>query len=222
MLAIIALAGCERQEQAPTKTDPSAAAEQVAIPLPSTPSPAALAWQASYGAEAAGKFKDALDALTKVPAVEQTGYLLNFRRAWLFYRMGRHAESVAEYNKAALAEPAAIEARIAMMLPLMALAKWEEIVTVSQEVLKRDPENYLTLQRLAFAKFSMKQYSEAYVLYQRLVQHYPADLDLRASLGWTLLRMGKRQEARALFKQVLEISAAHAMASSGYREAARN
>lgn len=186
-----------------------------------TPSgtPAARVWKASYTAESAGQFQAALSALTELPAPQRDGYFASFRRGWLLYRLNQHAESVAAYKLAAVAEPASIEARVGLLLPLMALTRWNDVAALAEDVLKRDPENYLALQRLAFAKFSSEHFPEAEVVYRRLVEHYPSDIEMRAALGWVCLRMGKQKEAVGLFKQVLEISSEHVSATAGLRAA---
>jgi protein O-GlcNAc transferase len=185
-------------------------------------SASARAWQASYAAEAAGNFEEALNALTQLSAPQRETYLANYRRGWLLYRLGHHAESAAAYGAASAIEPASIEARVAMLVPLMALSKWNDVVAVAQEVLKRDPENYLAMQRLAFAKFSTQHFPEAETLYRHLAKLYPSDIELRSSLAWAILRMGKLKEAAALFNTVLEVSPTHVSATAGLKEATAN
>ncbi|HET6339015.1 MAG TPA: tetratricopeptide repeat protein [Polyangiales bacterium] len=185
-------------------------------------SPAARAWKASYVAEAAGQFQAAVQALTALPSPQRDGYLASFRRGWLLYRLNQHTESVAAYKLAAMAEPASIEARLGLLLPLMALTRWNDVAVLAEDVLKRDPENYLALQRLAFAKFSSEHFPEAEVVYRRLVEHYPSDVEMRAALGWVCFRMGKQQEATTLFKQVLELASEHVSATAGLRAATAN
>ncbi|HEY2733520.1 MAG TPA: tetratricopeptide repeat protein, partial [Polyangiales bacterium] len=145
-----------------------------------TLSPAAALWQKSVAAETAGNFEGALSALTELPPPQRDGYLANFRRGWLLYRAGRYTDAVTAYNAAMLIDPAGIEARVALLVPLMALKKWNDVASAAQEVLKRDPENYLASQRLAYAKFSMQRYPEAELLYRRLVELYPGDVEMRA------------------------------------------
>lgn len=193
--------------------------EAAEVPPEPTLSVASRVWQASVVAETAGNFEAALSGLAQLPSPQREGYLASFRRGWLLYRLGRYADSVAAYNVAVTLEPAGVEARVALTMPLMALTKWDDVARAAQDALKRDPENYLANSRMALAKFSTQHYAEAELLYRHLVQLYPADVEMRASLGWTLLRMGKQKEAAELFSQVLEIAATHVSAAVGYREA---
>jgi tetratricopeptide (TPR) repeat protein len=179
----------------------------------------AQVWKSSLAAEGAGQFQAAVNALAQLPNPQREGYLASFRRGWLLYRANQFAESVAAYKAAATLEPASIEARVGLLLPLMSLNRWNDVIALAEDVLKRDPENYLTLQRLAFAKYSTQHFPEAEVLYRRLIEHYPSDVETRAALGWVVLRMGKTKEAAALFTEVLEVSADHASATAGLRVA---
>jgi tetratricopeptide (TPR) repeat protein len=217
MTLLLGSLSCQPNKDQADKAGPSGDAGQ-AMPSP-TQAAATRVWAASVAAEFAGKFDEALNALTQLPSPQREGYLASYRRGWLLYRLGRYAESSAAYNVAIALEPSGIEARVALMAPQMALTKWDDLANTAQEVLKRDPENYLALKHLAFAKFSTQRFAEAEALYRQLVQLYPGDVEMRVSLAWTVLRMGKQKEALDLFSQVLEIAPSHVSAAVGYREA---
>ena len=191
-----------------------------AAPQPSATSVAASrAWQSSYVAETAGNFEAALAALAELPSPQSAGYLACYRRGWLQYRLGRNADSVAAYRTAVLLEPVGVEARVAQLAPLIAQSKWPEVVALAEDVLKRDPQNYLALSRLAYAKFSLQSFSESEQLYARVLELYPSDVEARSGLAWVTLRLGKQKEAAALFTQVLEVSNNHTLAARGLYEA---
>lgn len=185
---------------------------------PST-SNAARAWQASYRAEAAGNYDTAYEALDQLPVAQRQSYMAHYRRGWLQYCLGHHAESVASYYSAIGVEPETVEARVAQLLPLKALGKWHELIEAAQAVLKRDSQNYIALQHLAYAHYKNQHYAEAEQTYRRVVRLYPSDLEMRAGLGWAVLRLGRQPEAAALFRAVLELSPKHASASSGLQAA---
>ncbi|MFL5308411.1 MAG: tetratricopeptide repeat protein [Polyangia bacterium] len=161
----------------------------------------ARVYQKSYDEEAAGRFAQALRALDDLPPAEQASYLGHLRRGWLLHRIGRHAESVAAYHQALAVERDSIEARVGCLLPQMALRDWGAVEQGARGVLERDPANYLAGLRLAFAVYSAGRFAEAEGLYRRVVARYPSDADARAGLGWSLLRQGKRAEARDQFLQ---------------------
>jgi Flp pilus assembly protein TadD len=72
---------------------------------------------------------------------------------------------------------------------------------------------------MAYAQFTSQHFPEAEQSYRRLVKLYPSDLEMRAALGWAVLRMGKQPEASELFRGVLELSPKHASATAGLQAA---
>ena len=81
--------------------------------------------------------------------------------------------------------------------------------------LRLDPGNYLATLRLAYACYSLGQHPEALALYRRLSEQYPSDVEVRAGLGWALVKLGKSGDAQAAFREVLELSPRHASAKEG-------
>jgi tetratricopeptide (TPR) repeat protein len=160
---------------------------------------AARAYQASYDHETAGRFADALRDLGELPPDEQESYLGRLRRGWLLYRAGRHSESVTSYRLAIALEHSSVEARVGGLLPLIALRQWPEVEQSARAALDLDPANYLAGVRLAFAVYNRGRYPEAEALYRRVLARYPSDADARAGLGWSLLKQGKRADARQAF-----------------------
>jgi tetratricopeptide (TPR) repeat protein len=180
-------------------------------------SAAGQAWSRSRAAEEAGHLEAALAALDELPQPQRSGYAALFRRGWLHYRLAHHDQALIAYKAASLLNPDSIEARLAMLLPLMAQERWAEVAVIAEQVLRRDPDDYLALSRLAFAKFSSQHYPEAEAVYRRVVELYPSDIEMRAGLGWAVLRMGKQPEAAALFREVLDMSPEHESATAGLR-----
>ncbi|MES1205975.1 MAG: tetratricopeptide repeat protein [Pseudomonadota bacterium] len=181
---------------APSQTGDGPGAELSGL-LPDT----ARVYQKSYDEEAAGRFAQALRALDALPPAEQASYLAHLRRGWLLYRIGRHAESIAAYHQALAVERDSVEARVGCLMPQIALHDWGAVEQGARAVLESDPASYLAGLRLAFAVYNAGRFAEAEGLYRRVVARYPSDADARAGLGWSLLRQGKRAEARDQFLQ---------------------
>jgi tetratricopeptide (TPR) repeat protein len=191
------------------------AERRLAAARPAEPSAAGRAWSRSLAAEQAGRLEAALSALDALPQPQHSSYAALFRRGWLHYRLAHHEQALIAYKAASLLNPRSIEARLAMLLPLMAQERWDEVVVIAEQVLRRDPDDYLALSRLAFAKFNSQHFPEAEAVYRRVVELYPSDLEMRAGLGWAVLRMGKQPEAAALFREVLDLSPEHESAKAG-------
>jgi tetratricopeptide (TPR) repeat protein len=180
-----------------------------AEPAPTTEPPLVQ----SYDYEAAGKLKEALAALELAPHKET--YLGWARRGWLQYRLALHAESVESYRKAIALAPQAVEPRLGIMLPQLALHRWTDAETIAKEVLRLDPASYLGTLRLAFVYYNQHRYAESAVLYRRLRDLYPSDTDVRSGLAWGLLKAGKKAEAAREFQELLAINPRLASAREG-------
>jgi tetratricopeptide (TPR) repeat protein len=176
-----------------------AAARPAARALLALPPEAARAYQASYDHEAAGRFADALRDLGELPAPERDSYFGRLRHGWLLYRAGRHADAVAAYRQAIALEKGSVEARVGGLLPLIALRRWPEVEEGARAAIELDPANYLAGLRLAFAVYNRGRYAEAETLYRGVLSRYPGDAEARSGLGWSLLKQGKRPEARQAF-----------------------
>jgi tetratricopeptide (TPR) repeat protein len=200
----------EETRKAPTGAPAAPAAVRPA-------SEAGKAFQQSYDDEATGKTDAALADLDALPATHKDGYVAQLRRGWLLYKLGKNAEAVAAYAKATALDPGAIEARVGATLPAMALRRWADTEATAREVLARDAGNYLAGLRLAFAVYSQGRYPEAEGLYRKLLVLYPSDVDVRAGLGWSLLKMGKGPDAARAFAEVLDLSPRNTLALEGIK-----
>lgn len=178
---------------------------------------AADQFQRSYDSEAVGKLHDAIAALDALPQPQQVGYVAQLRRGWLLYKMGKHAESVEAYARAIAQEPRSVEARVGVLLPAMALRRWSDVEIGAKEAIRLDPGNYLANLRLAFAVYNLGRYAESAAVYKRLSEGYPSDVEVRAGLGWALLKSGKPAEAAAEFRTVLEVAPKNQLALDGLK-----
>jgi tetratricopeptide (TPR) repeat protein len=178
---------------------------------------AAAAFQRSYDEEVAGRFEAAAKALDELPSPHDESYFAQFRRGWLHYRLGRHAESITYYAKAMELEPESIEARLGKLNAQLAARLWRDAEKTAKDVLKRDSVNVAATLRLAFAVFSQARVREAENHYRRVVSMYPSDTDAKTGLAWCMFRRGKRDEARKLFRDVLKIAPDSPLAKQGLR-----
>jgi tetratricopeptide (TPR) repeat protein len=163
-------------------------------------------YRESYRLEAAGKAAEALEPMNKVKASAGASYFVAVRVGWLAYLAGRFADAAAAYREGIQLAPAAVEPRLGLTLPLLAQKSWRELESACRDVLKLDPNNGVARTRLALAHYSIGNYPDAAVVYRKLMEEYPAELDHQTGLGWALARMGRTKEAKALFAAVLAVS----------------
>jgi tetratricopeptide (TPR) repeat protein len=175
--------------------------------------------QRSYDLEGSSKYAESLAALDQLPASNQATFVVQLRRGWLLYLLGRYDESTAAYQKATSFEPAAVEARLGASRSLLALRKWGEAEKECREVLTRDGSNYYGSSRLAFALYNQGRYADALVYYKKMVELYPSDVEMRNGVGWSQIKLGDAAAAAKSFRAVLDVAPRNASAQEGLKAA---
>jgi len=174
-------------------------------------------YRQSYEQETAGYYTAALETLDRLPALGAGGYVLQLRRGWLQYLAGEYDGAVAAYRQAVQLQPDSIEARLGLTAPLMALHKWLDTLDVLADLAGQDPGSYLGRSRRAYCQYQLGRYEQSAAGYRELLSDYPSDVDMRAGLGWALLRAGDVAGANAEFKTVLRVSPDHSSAGAGLK-----
>ncbi len=161
------------------------------------------AFAESYKAEAAGEYSRAIELLRK--EFNENSYATNLRLGWLTYLNGAFTESVSYYNRAIQLMPMSIEARLGFALPASAMGNWDDVVTRYQEIIKIDPNHYLTNYRLGLIYYNREEFQQALRFFERIANLYPFDYDAMIMFAWTNFNLGRMKEAQLLFNKVLLI-----------------
>jgi tetratricopeptide (TPR) repeat protein len=161
------------------------------------------AFSASYKHETDGDYTKAADVLRK--EYDEFSYEVNLRLGWLTYLNGSFTESSAFYNKAIQLMPLSIEARLGFVLPASAMGAWDHVITRYNEILKIDPNHYLTNYRMGLIYYYREDYQTAFKYFERIANMYPFDYDAIHMFAWVHLRQGKKKEASTLFNRALLI-----------------
>jgi len=172
-------------------------------------------FETSFSHESSGNYAEALNSVLRILRIDQRNYTAMLRAGWLGYLKGDYKISIDYYRKAVLLEPEAVEPKLGLMLPLMASKEWDAADDVAREILKFDEKNYLANSRLAYIFFSQGRYGEAEKQYQKVISWYPADIDMKIGLGWTLVRMDNKKEAAGIFRDVLTVRKNNTSAHDG-------
>jgi tetratricopeptide (TPR) repeat protein len=163
-------------------------------------------YRASYAAEARGDYASALGKLREIRKTAGASYFAALRTGWLAYLAGDLTTAEANYRDAIAAKPKAIEAKIGLTLVLFVAQKWRPLEAACKQVLAENSNHPTVRARLAAAFYNLGNFPDAATGYRRLVEEYPGELDYQTGLGWALLRLGKREEARKIFEFVLSVS----------------
>ncbi len=172
-------------------------------------------YRQSYAAEAKQDYDAAQGLMQRIHAAGVDDYVSRLRSAWLFYLASNYPDAIVEYRRAIELEPQAVEPRLGLMLPLMAARKWTDARVVGAEVLERAPGDFAAQSRMAYIHYQMGQYEKAESWYRKALAGHPSNVEMRAGLGWSLLRQNRFPEARVEFAKVLTIAPDHASSREG-------
>lgn len=172
-------------------------------------------YRQSYAAESKGDYAKALSLMKRISALGPKDYVLHLRSGWVQYLNGEYAESVEEYRKAEKMQPAAIEPRLGVMLPLMAARRWKEAVEAGLAVLEKAPADFTAQSRIAYVCYQQGQFLKAEKWYRKALDGFPSNVEMRAGLGWSLLKQNRFREAKLEFDSVLIVAPDHASAQEG-------
>ncbi len=174
-------------------------------------------YQRSYDEEAKGNYPEAILIMMQAERAGDSGYLFHLRMGWLQYLAGKFPESIQSYRKAILLNKDSIEAKLGLMLPLMASGKWIDAEKVAKEILAIDKQSYLANSRLAYIYYQLKLYKEAESYYRKVLFYYPGDIEMQAGLAWSLLKQDKKGPAEKVFDEILRYVPNHVSANMGMK-----
>lgn len=175
----------------------------------------AALFEASFADEVKGTLDSSINAVLNILRLEPNSYIANYRAGWLYYIRGKYDQSIKFYQRAASLQPGALEARLALMLPMMASKYWPQAEALGKELLVLAPMNYLAGSRLAYIYFSQGKYAAAEAQYKKVLSAFPSELEMMLGLGWTYLKQGRKREAKRMFEQVLRVRRHNLNAKAG-------
>ncbi len=166
-------------------------------------------WSDSYRLEAQGDYAAALSALRPVIDADPTHELAIMRTAWLQYLLGDYNSAIDDYERAAELNEQSLDARLGMLLPLLAQRRWREAAVIAQEVLSTAPWNYYAHVRLMVAEEGQRQWETLARHAHDVAARYPSDATVLVYLARAEARQGNLGPARRAYTQVLERYPAH-------------
>jgi len=174
-------------------------------------------YQQSYEEEAKGNYQEAVFVLMQASQAGDNSYLYHLRLGWLQYLASKYPDSVNSYRKAGIISKDSIEAKLGLMLPLMAQGKWSDAEKVGREILSLDKLSYLANSRLAYINYNLKQYKDAEAYYRNVLSYYPGDIEMQVGLAWSLLKQDKKESAGKVFNEILRYVPNHVSANAGMK-----
>lgn len=159
------------------------------------------AFAKSYSFEYETQYAKAITALSELHI---ESYQINLRLGWLYYLSKDYIKSEQYYRKAVASEPASIEARFGLVLPLSTLGNWNNVLSVYLEITKLDANNSIANYRLASIYYTRKDYANATQYVSKVLKLYPFDYDSNLLTGKILMAQAKNADAKKYFNKALE------------------
>lgn len=122
------------------------------------------------------------------------------------YARADYPQALAHYRQAVQLSPEACEARLAGLLPLLALNRFAEAEAEARSILRQHPGNYYANLRLAFALRMQYRFADAETVLDRLARQYPTDVALLLELALVKFARQQRLTARQLLDDVLTLA----------------
>jgi len=134
---------------------------------------------------------------------EQGDEFAQLRQAWLAYNAGNYRLSIARYSAVVARNPSLVEARLGLMLPLMAQSRWREAAAQANVVLAQHPGQYIAHLRLLRCEEAMKQWDVVVAHADQLAPLYPSDPEVLLAKARALAARRQIADARTVYATVL-------------------
>lgn len=170
-----------------------------------TPEEIQEAYHKSFNYEQIEDYENAIRALSPVLDEYPNGYTVNLRLGWLYYLLGRYANSIEHYQKAVQIVPTSLEAKNGLMLPMLAQNKYSDAASIAYQVVSVDHYNYYGNMRLAYSLRMQEKYDQAEQILNKMLAVYPTDIIFLTELALVKYNQGDTEKAGNLMWDVLTL-----------------
>ena len=161
-------------------------------------------WAESYRLESLTRYEEAADALQPALKKDPKNEFILLRLGWLNYLRGNHNSAMEYYKKALAVNGKSLDAKLGLVLPLLAQQRWNEAAKVCQEVLDVAPWNYYAHIRLMLAEEGLRQWQTLEKHAEEVYLRYPSDATVLVYLGRANRWLGNTRNAKSAYQKVLE------------------
>lgn len=163
-------------------------------------------WRESYRLENLYQYDAAINALNSVSSDSELALL---RRGWLHYLKGSHSKAIDYYTKAMSKNGKSLDARLGIILPLLAQQRWREAAMNANKVLEMAPWNYYAHIRLMITEQALKQWQQLEKHARAVSERYPTDAEALVFQARANRYLGNDKLAVQLYGKVLELVPDH-------------
>ena len=162
-----------------------------------------LSYYKSYNYEKMQNYSDAIKALIPIYKEYPKSYTVNLRLGWLFFLDRKYSNALKHYKMASLTLPSSIEAKLGMARVYYTMQNYEKAIEIANSILKIDFYNYYGNYYNVLALKAKKEYKSALAIANKMLSLYPTDILFLVELGELYSKMGKKDKAKEIFKNIL-------------------
>lgn len=170
-------------------------------------------WADSYYLESQGKYDAAAKVLQSELAKRPADEFVVLRVAWLKYLAGNYSQAASDYQHALNLNPKSLDARLGLILPMLAQKRWREAAQIARQVLETAPWNYYAHVRLMSAEEGQEKWGVLAQHAKEVSIRYPSDATVLVYLARAEAKQGNKAEAQAAYRKVLQRIPGHYEAS---------
>jgi tetratricopeptide (TPR) repeat protein len=156
----------------------------------------------SYNYEKMGDYKDAIKVLIPLYEKYPNGYTLNLRLGYLFFLDGKYENAIKHYKKASLIVPSSLEPLLALSRVYLTMKSFDNAIKYGSLIIKRDYYNFYGNYYLAKAFYYKKDYKNALLITNKMLNIYPTNVLFLTQLGLIYENLDK-QKAKKIFEDVI-------------------
>jgi len=171
------------------------------------------AWGRSVNLEIGGQYEAAARSLESVIQQNPDNEFAHLRSGWLYYLAGKYSTSIKYYQTASKLNKHSLDARLGLMLPLMAQERWREAAQLAESVIDESRLNYYAHLRLLICEEGLKNWTQLRDHALMISQYYPSDPGFLVYLARAYINLNEPAKARRAYQQVLERYPSHIEAS---------
>ncbi len=158
-------------------------------------------WKESYQLEAKANYQQAASKLSSL--LESNNEYAILRYAYLNYMQGEFNDAIHYYKKAIELNPASIDAKLGITLPLMAQKRWRQVKLYTHQVLTLSHWNYTAHVRLMIAEEGQRQWTTLAGHAAQLSKAYPSDTTALVYLARAYAWQDNKADAKKIYNDVL-------------------
>jgi len=166
-------------------------------------------WGDSYKLEAEGKYSAAAEALNSFIVKKPINEFALLRHGWLNYSSRNYNDAIHDYKQALTLNPNSLDARLGLILPIMAQGRWREAALHATKVLDVAPWQYHAHIRLMACEEAMQQWSTLEKHASKVAERYPSDATIQVYLARAYISTGKINLALATYKRIKQMFPGH-------------